>query len=312
MMTITSTHGLEGQSSPASDPSPEAYERQHVHSVYESIAPHFSATRHRPWPLVATFLSARRPGSVGLDIGCGNGKYLPYVPPGCVVLASDRSESLVALARGKAAAGSYPGGPPRSSSREGDGGGGRGELADVCVADALDMPVRGGAADWAVSIAVVHHLSTRARRRAALGEALRCLRPGGEVLVYVWALEQEGSRRGWAEGGEQDLLVPWVMRGMDGNKVKAERKQRETQPEGAGGGNIGSVAAAAAAAVVIGEDGGDQVFQRYYHLYRRGELEEDLEAAGGLVISGGYEKDNWWAIATPRPVIAATANVGAV
>jgi tRNA (uracil-5-)-methyltransferase TRM9 len=41
----------------------------------------------------------------------------------------------------------------------------------------------------------------------------------------------------------------------------------------------------------------DKTFHRYYHLYRQGELEEDVRAAGGVVVESGYEKDNWWAIA---------------
>lgn len=85
--------------------------------------------------------------------------------------------------------------------------------------------------------------------------------------MYVWALEQEGSRRGWSEGDEQDVMVPWVMRG---------KKKK-------------------------GEDGGekevDRTFHRYYHLYRKGELEENVRNAGGRVLEAGYEKDNWWAIA---------------
>ena len=40
----------------------------------------------------------------------------------------------------------------------------------------------------------------------------------------------------------------------------------------------------------------NQTYQRYYHLYRRGELEGDVTAAGGVVCESGYEKDNWWAI----------------
>lgn len=39
-------------------------------------------------------------------------------------------------------------------------------------------------------------------------------------------------------------------------------------------------------------------YQRYYHLYRSGELEENIEAAGGDVLQAGYERDNWWAIAS--------------
>lgn len=41
----------------------------------------------------------------------------------------------------------------------------------------------------------------------------------------------------------------------------------------------------------------DRRVERYYHLYRKGELEGDVEAAGGRVVESGYEKDNWWAVA---------------
>lgn len=126
---------------------------------------------------------------------------------------------------------------------------------------------------------MVHHLSTPTRRIGAIAAILETLRPcskepsnptgvgvGGRALIYVWALEQKHSRRGWDEGNEQDVMVPWVM------------KQK-----------------------VDGEGESPQTFNRYYHLYRRGELEEDILQAGGIVDSSGYEKDNWWAIATRRP-----------
>ncbi len=40
---------------------------------------------------------------------------------------------------------------------------------------------------------MIHHLSTEERRIAALTEALRVIRPGGRLLVYNWAIEQEGQ-----------------------------------------------------------------------------------------------------------------------
>lgn len=225
--------GLVRQASSAA--AAEAYEDAHVHAVYEAIAPHFSSTRHRPWPFVLEFLLAQPPGSVGLDVGCGNGKYLS-VNPSIHLLGSDRSAALVRLARAQ--------------------GGGQ-----VMVADGLALPYRPAAADFLISIAVIHHLSTLQRRRTAIAELLRCLRPGPDAraLLYVWALEQPGSRRGWDESSEQDTLVPWVMR----------------TKEAAGA-----------------------TYQRFYHLYRRGELEADVCAAGGTVVDSGYEKDNWWVIAT--------------
>lgn len=55
-------------------------EAEYVHRVYDSIAPHFSSTRHSPWPRVCLFLSSLAPGSMLADVGCGNGKYLGVNP----------------------------------------------------------------------------------------------------------------------------------------------------------------------------------------------------------------------------------------
>lgn len=52
------------------------YELENVHKVYNEIANHFSETRHSPWPQVNEFIQAFEKGSVLVDIGCGNGKYL--------------------------------------------------------------------------------------------------------------------------------------------------------------------------------------------------------------------------------------------
>ena len=166
--------------------------------------------------------------------------------------------------------------------------------------------------DFAISIAVVHHLSTPARRVEAVKCILDLLRPaqkdvsgsGGKALIYVWALEQKSSRRGWDEGGEQDVMVPWV---MTAKKEKASRKKKQ-QPRRKGG----DTAPATAEVVEEPEEEegkveiqeakpeGDKTFLRYYHLYRKGELEDDIEQAGGSVVESGYEKDNWWAIASLR------------
>jgi len=83
------------------------YEAEHVHSVYEEIASHFSSTRYKvcvhprtfpifkaanliqPWPIVERFLQEQRDGAVGADVGCGNGKYLA-VNKKVFIVGSDR------------------------------------------------------------------------------------------------------------------------------------------------------------------------------------------------------------------------------
>ena len=233
------------------DDDSEAYESTHVHKVYDQIAPHFSQTRYKPWPLITRFLLALSPGSVGLDIGCGNGKYL-NLNPNIFVVGSDRAKGLIEIAKREK----------------------KGRSSDLLVGDILDLPHRPGTFDFAISVAVLHHLSSRKRRIQATASILETLKLGtqdtqaaGRALIYVWALEQKTSRRGWGEGDQQDVVVPWVM------------KQKTTNEE------AGAV---------------EQTFERYYHLYRKGELNEDIKMAGGVVVESGYEKDNWSAIASPH------------
>lgn len=139
------------------------------------------------------------------------------------------------------------------------------------------MPHPSSCFAFAISIAVIHHLSTRPRRIQAVAAILDTLSPqagfeqeqsdnektAGRALIYVWALEQKNSRRGWDKGDEQDVMVPWVM------KTKSHDRSNEAST----------------------------TFNRFYHLYRQGELENDIAEAGGSVVESGYEKDNWWAIA---------------
>jgi ubiquinone/menaquinone biosynthesis C-methylase UbiE len=55
-------------------------EKKYVYDVYDKIAPHFSSTRYKPWPMVVSFLESLETGSIVADVGCGNGKYLPCNP----------------------------------------------------------------------------------------------------------------------------------------------------------------------------------------------------------------------------------------
>lgn len=214
---------------------PTENEEEHVHAVYNQIASHFSNTRYKPWPIVEKFLLSQADHSLGCDVGCGNGKYMD-VNKKVLVLGSDRSDELIKLAR------------DHNPARE------------VLVCDAIQNAHPRGRFDFAISIAVIHHFSTPERRQEAVRAVLDTLRPQGQALIYVWALEQKTSRRGWHEGMDQDVMVPWVKKTADG------------------------------------ADG--EVKYRYYHLYRDGELAGDVAAVGGRVVESGYEKDNWWVILT--------------
>jgi len=105
--------------------------------------------------------------------------------------------------------------------------------------------------DFAISIAVIHHLYSESRRFAAVKSLLSVLCPNGKTMIFVWALEQK-SRRGWDETSEQDVMVPWPGVTRAGSQ--------------------------------------DVPYQRYYHLFRKGELESCVSEAGGIIKISGYER----------------------
>ncbi|KTW26153.1 hypothetical protein T552_03045 [Pneumocystis carinii B80] len=218
----------------------ETIEKTYIHDVYSAIAGHFSATRQKPWPIVEKYLLNQPAGSLGLDVGCGNGRYL-FLVQNIYLMGIDRCEALLQIA-----------------NETGE--------AHLISGDARLLPVR-PIFDFAISIAVIHHLTTETHRIDALRQLLNILRPGGTALIFVWALEQPNSRRGWNEYSPQDILVPWI------SYTKVKSRDKESKDE-----------------VVE-----TKIHKRYYHLFRKGELEEYIEKAGGEVIESGYEHDNWWA-----------------
>ncbi|KAG0342004.1 tRNA methyltransferase, has a role in tRNA modification [Podila minutissima] len=306
------------------DMTPEQKEQQYVHSVYQVIAPHFSATRYKPWPVVEEFLTTMPAGYIGADVGCGNGKYIG-VNPNLFMVGSDRSSNLISIC------------------------GERGH--EAMVADGLALPYRSGFFDFAISIAVIHHFISPERRVAAIEEILRVVRVQGRVLIFVWALEQTGKRD--FDKDVQDVFVPWAM------PKKAEPKKEKSaksRPQGVKKKDRKATEAAAAASTSSSSATEDQtldqkevisenmekltlqdtttsttnesssssatastsmsdptssettdpaapaapaapVYNRYYHLFQKGELEELVSRTDkATIVQQGYDRDNWWCI----------------
>lgn len=262
------------------------YEHEHVHSVYSEIAPHFAATRHAPWPKVNQFIASLPHHAVVADVGCGNGKYLFVANDSAnkpFVVGTDFCLQLVQFAYNqgrqrltdltKQETDHEPHANPHF----------RVPSCDNAVADALRLPFRDATFDAAINIAVIHHLSTRARRVEALRETVRILRPKGQALIYVWALERpstpkpkHGNRAAKMLSrrfASQDVFVPWHMR---------------TRKEGATDDRI------------LGD--WDHVHNRYYHVYKQGELEQDIAAIQQVkLIELYYDHQNWCAIVEKLP-----------
>jgi len=264
-------------------------ERLHVHALYDVIAAHFSDTRHSRWPRVEAYVRALPRGALLVDAGCGNGKYLGARALGRELWAvgADRSAPLAAIC------------------------GARGH--EALVADALALPLRAGLADCVACIAVLHHVSTRARRVRLVRELLRAAaREGGHVLVYAWAQEQgAGSRRAFAS---QDVLVPWCLQrryadngagagagaGTGDVGPAAQPYEHEQTPASPHSGQPTQAQAqpvrrlnddeVAAAGGVVDTARNVVVFQRYCHVFVAGELQalaREAAAAEGLAYVEG-------------------------
>ncbi|XP_059844527.1 probable tRNA methyltransferase 9B [Hypanus sabinus] len=171
-------------------------EEAHVHHVYKQTAPYFNEIRSKAWPYVRQFLLDQEPGSIIADIGCGTGKYLS-VNSQAYKLGSDYCNPLVEIAK--------------SHGHE------------VMVCDNLILPYRDQCFNAVISIGVIHHFSTKARRIRAIKEMARTLLRGGQMMIYVWAMEQKYRRF-----DKQDIFVPWN-RSLC-SRPSSESSQNNNQP----------------------------------------------------------------------------------
>ena len=156
-----------------------------VSTVYDNIAEHFSDTRYCIWNFVRIFLETQDPLHKGIDIGCGNGKNL-CIRDDLDIIGIDNCQTFV----------------------------------DICIKKKLRvfqqnccrLRFKKKSFDYALSIAVFHHLASDIRRYMAMKQMIRILKPGGKGLVSVWALEQDNRNnnmkiRQFVPG---DNYVPWI------------------------------------------------------------------------------------------------------
>jgi tRNA (uracil-5-)-methyltransferase TRM9 len=156
-----------------------------THIVYDNIASEFNKTRYSVWQHVRMFLDSIPKHSVGADIGCGNGKNINYRND-LVLIGNDLSQQQVFIASQNC------------------------DKADMFVANALNLPYRTKTLDFAISIAVIHHLHSASQRYDCIHEIIRCVKPGGRILITLWAREQM-IKDSWKLVGENDYLIPWNM-----------------------------------------------------------------------------------------------------
>ncbi|XP_014229374.1 alkylated DNA repair protein alkB homolog 8-like isoform X1 [Trichogramma pretiosum] len=243
-------------------------EETYVHEVYESISDHFSKTRHTPWHNVETFVKNLKPGSLLLDVGCGNGKYL-HVNPNICKFGIDRTMNLLQICRER--------------------------NFEVARGDCLYLPYKENSLDAVICIAVIHHLSTEERRRQAIVEIIRILRPGGKALIYVWAKQQ-------SRGSVNSKYLKSGKTKKD-TRIKAGEKQTPTKVMHRD--NEISITLPVHENrtefdhrdLLVPWKKEEESFLRFYHVFHEGELRELCETVPESNIEEiYYDQGNWCAI----------------
>jgi SAM-dependent methyltransferase len=206
------------------------FENTYVKQVYSVIADDFNRTRYSYWDYVHKFILSLEPNTLMLDLGCGNGKYLS-VRQDLDLYAVDNCENLVKMVQNK-----YP-------------------TVKTFISDVTSTPLETNIFDSVISIAVIHHLSTRERRISMLKEIIRILKPCAKCLITAWATEQTHTKtlsKATKISDTNDWFIPWE-----------DKKNKK-------------------------------ISQRFYHLFEKDEFEDLLSTFPNIkIIDCVYDKDNW-------------------
>ncbi|WP_254544424.1 class I SAM-dependent methyltransferase [Halomarina pelagica] len=170
-------------------------DRRTVRETYDRIASHFAQTREYAWPEVEAFVEGAEDAGTALDLGCGNGRHAELLAERATrVVGVDLSRGALATARDRAAARDF--------------------ALHLVQGDASTLPLRTDGVDLAVYVAALHHLPSRALRRASLDDLARVLAPGARALVSVWSVTHSAFDA--TEGF--DTTVGWTL--PDGEVVE--------------------------------------------------------------------------------------------
>jgi tRNA (uracil-5-)-methyltransferase TRM9 len=154
-------------------------------SVFDQIAPGWYDFRH--WSIFRSELAAlaeRWQGGKLLNLGCAHGSdFLPFRGD-FELYGVDFSPVMLGFAR------KYS----RKFKFE----------VSLLLSDVTSLPFADRSFDWAVAIAIYHHVRGRDKQRLALSELRRVLKSGGEAFITVWNRWQP---RFWFKSKEP--AIPW-------------------------------------------------------------------------------------------------------
>jgi len=209
---------------------------------YDRMVEKFSQTRKHFWKELEFINNYAASGNRILDYGCGNGRLLELFSAKTIdYIGLDISGKMVNMAKGMHS-------DPMVKFRK------------ITSFDSLTFP--GNYFNAVYSIAVFHHLPSKALRQKVARELYRVTAPGGFIIVTVWNLWPASTRgdRSSTRGGQKkylkNILINWANKiifksTLDWNDCWIDFKDNK--------GNL---------------------FNRYHHAFRKNELKRLFLDAG--------------------------------
>lgn len=166
----------------------EAKLKMNQKEIWDKIADKWAEYREEPVGEVIDFLKNKK-GNV-LDLGCGNGRNL--CPIKGKIYGTDFSDSQLNYAVKKAVE--------------------RGIDFEPVIADCCSLPFSDNFFDSAICISTIHCIDEEEKRKKAVEELQRVLKPGAEAMISVWNKEREISK------GKKEEMLGFIA--VDGKSYK--------------------------------------------------------------------------------------------
>lgn len=168
---------------------------------------------------------------------------------------------------------------------------------EVQISNCLSLPYRDDCFDAAISIAVIHHLSTEERRRRAIFEIVRTLRVGGKCLIYVWAKEQ-------VRDSKQSTYLKFNSSKLENQQQQKQQQNREREKKELFGITLpvheNRTEFTYRDNLVPWKRKGGGTFLRFYHVFESGELEALCSTLPVNIEKSYYDQGNWCIILEKR------------
>ena len=159
---------------------------------YDNITDHFKETRTKFWADAELFEQFVPYKGTVLDLGCGSGRFAPYVlKKKADYIGMDQSEAIIEAAKNQHALAG----------------------AKFVVGNVIDIPCKADYFDAVFYLATLHHIPSKKLQQQAIAEMFRVLKPGGTGIITTWNLHANYYKRRLKLTEEDlkkaDLTIPW-------------------------------------------------------------------------------------------------------